>query len=196
MRRDDAVRPARGVGAGASGVAFVAVHRLRRDLGGTTVIVRPLTDAELESRTDLNNRDDIDRLVVAFYRYAAMDELLGPVFAAAHVDWPSHIETLTDFWAWQLLGERGYEGNPLRAHEPAHAQTPFTDAHFDRWLDLFVSTIDEQSIGPIAELAKGRAKKMAAAMRRLLTGQHGAPTEPIQPMWADAPTGNTQPDNT
>ncbi len=38
------------------------------------------------------------------------------------MDWPSHIETLTDFWAWQLLGERGYETNPLRAHEPVHAR--------------------------------------------------------------------------
>ena len=148
------------------------------------MIVRPLTDAELANRTDLKDRDDIERLVVAFYRYAAMDELLGPVFAAAHVDWPSHIDTLTDFWAWQLLGLRGYEGNPLRAHEPVHAHTPFADAHYNRWLDLFVSTIDEQSVGPIAETAKGRAKKMAAAMRRLLAGQRGAATEPMQAMWA------------
>jgi truncated hemoglobin YjbI len=147
------------------------------------VIVHPLTDAELAGRTDLHRRADIERLVVAFYRYAATDELLGPVFAAAHVDWPGHIETLTDFWAWQLLGERGYEGNPLRAHEPVHANTPFTDAHFDRWLDLFVSTIDEQFAGPTAEVAKGRATKMANAMRRLLTGQHGGPAESVEPMW-------------
>lgn len=151
------------------------------------MIVRPIADSELANRTDVIDRDDVERLVVAFYRYAAMDELLGPVFAAAHVDWPSHIETLTDFWAWQLLGERGYDGNPLRAHEPAHARTPFTDAHFNRWLDLFVTTIDDQFAGPTAEMAKVRAMKMARAMRRLLTGQHGAPTEPAQPMWTTAP---------
>ncbi len=148
------------------------------------MIVHPLTDADLASRTDIDDRADIERLVVAFYRYAAMDELLGPVFVAAHVDWPGHIETLTDFWAWQLLGQRGYEGNPLRAHEPAHERTPFTDAHFERWLDLFTTTIDEDFAGPIAEMAKGRAKKMAAAMCRLLTGQHGEPAEPTEPMWA------------
>jgi hemoglobin len=71
-----------------------------------------------------------------------------------------------------------------------HAHTPFTDAHYDRWLDLFVSTIDELSAGPIAEMAKGRAKKMAAAMRRLLAGQHGAATEPMQAMWAATPGGS------
>lgn len=122
-------------------------------------------------------------MVVAFYRSAAMDELLGPVFAAADVDWPDHIDTVTDFWAWQLLGERGYEGNPLRAHAPAHASTPFTDAHFERWLELFVTTVDERFVGPTAEIAKGRATKMAHALRRLLTGQHGAPDAPVEPLW-------------
>ena len=151
------------------------------------MIVQPLTDADLESRSDLGRREDIERLVVDFYRYAAMDEILGPVFAAAHVDWPGHIATLTDFWSWQLLGQRGYEGNPLRAHEPVHSQTPFTDAHFDRWLDLFTSTIDEHFVGPTAEMAKVRAMKMARAMRRLLTGRQGAASEPIEPMW---PTGS------
>jgi len=154
------------------------------------VIVHPLTAEELANRTDLNDRGDIERLVVAFYRYAAMDEVLGPVFVAAHVNWPDHIDTLTDFWAWQLLGERGYVGNPLRAHEPIHERTPFSDVHYDRWLDLFVSTIDEYFVGPVAETAKGRATKMAAAMRRLLDGQHGAPTEPTQAMWPTTPLDN------
>ncbi len=89
------------------------------------MIVHPLTDDELAQRHDLVDRDDIDLLVRSFYRYAAMDELLGPIFAEAGVDWPSHIEALTDFWAWQLCGERGYDANPLRAHEPVHARTPF-----------------------------------------------------------------------
>jgi hemoglobin len=118
-----------------------------------------------------------------------MDELLGPVFAAAHVDWPGHIETLTDFWSWQLLGERGYEGNPLRVHEPIHERTPLGDAHFDRWLDLFTSTIDELFAGPIAEVAKVRAMKTAHAMRRLLAGRHGAPEEATEPMWFPDPGG-------
>jgi hemoglobin len=154
------------------------------------VIVRPLTDAELAGRTDLRHRNDIERLVVEFYRYAAMDELLGPVFAAAHVDWPEHIATLTDFWSWQLLGERGYQGNPLRAHEPSHERTPFTDARFERWLDLFTSTIDEQFVGPTAEMAKVRARKMAFAMRRLLTGRHGDHDEPTEPIWPSTRAGS------
>lgn len=148
------------------------------------MIVRPLTATDLAKRTDLDNRADIELLVRSFYRYAAMDELLGPIVSAAHVDWPSHIDTLTEFWAWQLLGERGDVGNPLRAHEPIHARTPFSDASSERWLELFTSTVDECFVGPTAEIANGRATKMAHALRRLLAGQHDDPSSPAEPLWA------------
>lgn len=148
------------------------------------MIVHPLTDADLANRGELANRDDVEVLVRSFYRYAAMDEILGPVFSAAHVNWAVHIDTLTDFWSWQLLGERRYTGNPLRAHEPVHARTPFTDAHYERWLDLFVSTVDEYFVGSTAELAKGRATKLASALRRLLSGGYGPAATAVEPMWA------------
>jgi hemoglobin len=119
---------------------------------------------------DLRGRDDVERLVRDFYRQAAMDDLLGSVFAAAHVDWNQHIERVTDFWMWQLFGERGYEGNPLRFHEPSHARTPFTTAHYARWVELFTDTIDERFAGPVADLAAARGRKMARALQRLLDG--------------------------
>ena len=150
------------------------------------MIVHPLTDDDLARRHDLSTRDDVALLVRSFYRYAAMDELLGPIFSAAHVDWPTHIDTLTDFWAWQLLGERGYTGNPLRAHEPVHELTPFNDAHFTRWLELFTSTLDELFQGEITETAKIRASKMAGALRRLLNGEHGSSASPMQPLWSQS----------
>ncbi|MGA9278266.1 group III truncated hemoglobin [Ilumatobacter sp.] len=150
-----------------------------------------MSDEDLANRGELATRDDIELLVRSFYRYAAMDELLGPVFSAAQVKWPDHIDKLTDFWSWQLLGQRGYEGNPLRAHEPVHARTPFSDAHYERWLDLFISTLDEYFVGETAELAKVRATKMAAALRRLMTGEHGPASSAIQPLWATTMSGRT-----
>jgi hemoglobin len=121
-------------------------------------------------RHDISDRADVELLVVAFYRDAAMDDVLGPVFRAARVDWSVHIPKLVDFWAWQLFGERGYEGNPLRAHEPSHARTPFRPEHYERWIDLFTETVDAHFEGPIAETAKARALRMAKALRRLLEG--------------------------
>jgi len=130
-------------------------------------------------RDDIRGREDVERFVRDFYRQAAMDELLGPVFAAARVDWNAHIATLVDFWSWQLFGERGYEGHPLLAHEPVHARTPFTDAHYDRWVELFTATIDAAFAGPVAEMAKGRGRKMAVALRRLLEGRSDEASAPV-----------------
>lgn len=141
----------------------------------------PAPATDLASRHDLADRASIERLVRAFYRDVAMDDLLGPVFAAAGVDWPAHIDKLTDFWAWQLLGEPGYQGNPLLAHESVHRRLPFTDAHFARWLDLFAAAVDDHATGRIADAAKQRAAKMASALQRLLAGRHGRADDPVRP---------------
>lgn len=128
---------------------------------------------------DLKTREDIDRLVRDFYRQVAMDDVLGPVFSGADVDWSVHLPKLGDFWAWQLLGERDYTGNPLRAHEPVHARTPFEPVHYQRWLELFDTTVDDLFHGPNADTAKQRAHQMARSLRRLLDGSpSNADTEP------------------
>ncbi len=57
--------------------------------------------------------------------------------------------------------------------------TPFTDAHFTRWLALFEETVDEHFEGPVAELARGRAAKMARALARLLRGESSPGDVPI-----------------
>ncbi len=151
--------------------------RVRSDEGGD-----PPCWAHRFVRTDIGDRQDVERFVRDFYRQVAMDDLLGPVFAVAEVDWNAHVANLTDFWAWQLLGERGYDGHPLRAHEPVHARTPFTAAHFARWLELFHSTLDASFEGPVTLLAHGRAEKMAAALGRLLGGFDGPADAPIEPL--------------
>jgi hemoglobin len=139
-----------------------------------------------DTRDDIVDRDDIEVLVRNFYRDAAMDDVLGPVFEAAHVNWNAHIATLIDFWAWQLLGEPGFGGQPLRAHEPVHARTPLSHSHYERWVELFCDTIDTSFQGSHAEIAKGRGRKMAAAMERLLSGVSASGTEPVEPMWRRA----------
>ncbi|HEX5094454.1 MAG TPA: group III truncated hemoglobin [Acidimicrobiia bacterium] len=137
------------------------------------------------TRPDLDRRDRIEQFVRDFYRQVAMDDLLGPVFARAHVDWSAHLPKMVDFWSWQLLGEARYERNPLRAHERVHAQDPFTPALYERWLELFDGTVDDGFAGPLADVAKQRARRMAQALRRLLDGTSAPGTEPVEPV---APT--------
>ena len=145
--------------------------------------------ATRESLHDIDGRDDIEQLVREFYRAAAMDDVLGPVFEAARVDWNAHIATLIDFWSWQLLGEAGYEGQPLRAHEPVHARTPLSHGHYERWVELFCETVDVAFAGPRAEIAKGRGRKMAAAMERLLAGVPAPGAASVEPSWRRIATG-------
>ena len=162
------------------------------DLGGDPACWAHLDDPETTptsgsepadtGRPDLARRDDIERFVVDFYRQVAMDDLLGPIFAAEHVDWSVHIPKLVDFWAWQLLGEEAYERNPLRAHEPVHARNPFRAEHYLRWLDLFESTLDRSFAGPLAETARGRARRMAGALQRLLRGESAPGGAPVAPL--------------
>jgi len=134
-------------------------------------------------RVDLATRAEVEHLVRTFYRAAAMDDLLGPIFHAAHVDWPGHIETVTAFWMDQLFGTKTYAGNPLRAHEPIARRIAFRAEHFERWLALFTETVDELYEGPVAELAKALAAKMARALRRLLDGIAAPGTEPVEVAW-------------
>ena len=61
-----------------------------------------------------------------------------------------------------------------------HDRTPFAAAHYTRWVELFVKTVDEQFVGPIAETAKGRAIKMANALERLMAGHSGAGSAPTE----------------
>lgn len=155
-----------------------------RDEGGEAPCMAHLFAEPVD---DIRDRDDVERLVRDFYRQAAMDDVLGPVFEAAAIDWGAHIATLTDFWSWQLLGERGYEGNPLRAHAPVHQLVPFTEAHYARWLELFEGTVDALFAGPVAEVAKGRGRKMAVALARLLDGVSAAGDAPGEVVFTTAP---------
>ena len=43
---------------------------------------------------------------------------------------------------------------------------PVEKAHFDRWLELFLATVDELFAGPKAKEAKGRALSVADTFAR------------------------------
>ena len=122
---------------------------------------------------DLDSVEGIEVLVREFYRRVAVDDLLGPVFAGTEVDWAAHLPKMVEFWSWQLLGVRGYEGQPFPVHREVAERYPLGAEQFGRWLELFDDTIDEHFAGPIAELAHVRAAKMASALQRLLALRSG-----------------------
>lgn len=109
--------------------------------------------------SDINNQEDIRRLIDAFYTVVRRDELLGPVFAARIPDghWPAHLDTMTRFWTAALLAQAaGYRGNP----GAKHLYLPIDEAHFERWLTLFGEIVDGMFAGDNATEIKLRARKM------------------------------------
>lgn len=106
-------------------------------------------------KTQIKSRKDIEYLIQQFYARVQKDQLLGPVFA--HVDWPSHLPTMYNFWSSILLGDMSYQGSPF----PKHRDLSINSGHFSRWLAIFEETVDSVFEGQLAEDAKSRAKTIA-----------------------------------
>ena len=102
--------------------------------------------------------EDVKTLVDSFYSKVRKDALLSPIFNAVIQDrWPEHMSKMYTFWQTLLLGERTYKGNPFGPH----AELFITKVHFDRWLELFNKTVNENFEGEKAEEAKWRASRIA-----------------------------------
>ena len=109
-------------------------------------------------RHDITSIDDIKLLVDTFYSRVRENQLIGPIFDERIQDrWPHHLDKMYRFWQTVLLSEHTYSGAPF----VPHATLPVDKVHFNTWLDLFCSTVDELFLGEIAEEAKMRGMKMA-----------------------------------
>lgn len=111
---------------------------------------------------DIQDRKDIELMVVVFYEKVRADQLLAPVFS--HVDWPKHLPVMFNFWSSLLLGDKSYDGNPFQKH----MGLAIGREHFDRWLQLFHQTIDEHFTGFKAEEVKDRARSIAGVFQHKL----------------------------
>lgn len=114
---------------------------------------------------------DVIRAVVDdFYERAREDDLLGPVFGAHIADWGPHLEKMYGFWSTVLLGDRKYTGNPFVKHQGVPEMSA---AHFERWLNLFSTTL-EAHCNEADKLAwEATARRMGYAMAsRLGFGEH------------------------
>lgn len=116
---------------------------------------------------EIENRDDISKLVNTFYDKVRKDEILGPIFEM-HLSgkWPAHLEKLTDFWETNLFGVPKFRGNPQRAHAivDRNLNHEVSQDHFEHWVEMWHQTIDELFEGRLAERAKMAAERMAQGL--------------------------------
>lgn len=125
--------------------------------------------------SDISCREDVEALLTDFYGRAFADELLRPVFVdVAQMDLAEHLPVISDFWMTALFRTGQYRRNALAPHQRLDSKTQLTAAHFERWLALWQSAVDERHAGAKAELAKRQAARIANAMCRRING-HSSP---------------------
>lgn len=117
-------------------------------------------------KKDLESRKDVEQLVKAFYEKVLADELISPFFTqTVQVDWDKHFPVMFDFWESVLFEKAVYQGNAMKTHLDLNNKKQLEKEHFERWLSLFSSTIDELFDGQKAELAKTRALSIATVIQ-------------------------------
>ncbi|HEX8100986.1 MAG TPA: group III truncated hemoglobin [Solirubrobacteraceae bacterium] len=125
----------------------------------------------MAARSDIETREDCERLVRAFYGRALDDAIIGYLFTdVAELDLEAHVPVIASFWETILLGARSYSGGAFAPHAALHAKSRLQRGHFDRWLVLWRATVDELFDGPRAALAKAHAERVAGAFQRRLAG--------------------------
>lgn len=116
-------------------------------------------------KPDISSRADIETLIVLFYEKVKKDTTIGFIFTdVVKMNWEHHIPVIVDFWETILLDNPVYKKNAMEVHYDLNKKLPLKKEHFESWLNLFFTTLDELFEGKIAMLAKTRAKSIADIM--------------------------------
>ena len=123
---------------------------------------------------DLDNRARVEQFIDAFYRELLADPVLAPIFIdTAAIDLPVHLSHIKDYWCKLLLGETDYRRHTMNIHRAVHKKRPLETADFERWLTLFITTLESNYSGPRAERASRLAGAIATNMQASLSSWRG-----------------------
>ena len=121
---------------------------------------------------DIDDRKDLEQLVTRFYDQVKTDQQIGPFFTEiADINWPEHIQKITNFWETTLLGNITYHGNPMAPHFKINEIRVIKKEDFAQWISLFTRTVDSLFEGENANTLKERAKSIALLMEFKVTQQ-------------------------
>jgi len=123
-------------------------------------------------KSDIENRDDLLKLVTSFYDKLLSDPSISYLFTeVAKIDLEHHLDILVDFWDMIIFHSDTYQKNAMQPHLIVNSQSPINDEHFKTWLNYFYTTLDELFEGENTELAKQRAKSIATVMQLKISQQ-------------------------
>lgn len=130
---------------------------------------------------DLQDRADVVVLVDAFYRRVFTDPMIGPIFTdVARMDLDHHLPIITDFWDTVLFNSKRYRRDLLQLHLALNRRFPLEARHFERWLGIWIATVDEHFEGRKAELAKTQGRRIAGSIYRRVHGRSASDFETLQ----------------
>lgn len=113
----------------------------------------------------LESREDIEHLVNSFYTKVVKDETIGFFFKdVIKVDFEKHLPKMYSFWETLLFGQISYKGNPMAVHFPINELQAMESSHFDKWLELWKLTIEENFAGESADMAIYKSENIAKLM--------------------------------
>lgn len=135
------------------------------------------------------NEETIRTLVHGFYGRIRDDADLGPIFnrEIAADRWPVHLDKMCAFWSSVLLRTSGYGGRPLAPHLRLEE---LNDAHFQRWLDLFIEAARAAFDEAGAAAVTGFAERIAYSFRLSMAFHRGDDSLGIKPQRAAPATWN------
>lgn len=114
---------------------------------------------------DIENRKDIEFLVNSFYDKVKQNPIIDKFFTPEQgFSFERHIPIMCDFWETILLHQQKYSGSPVAKHFEVDRKIKIDKTHFDEWVSLFFSSVDEAFQGEVAEEAKKRASLMSQLM--------------------------------
>lgn len=120
---------------------------------------------------DIATTEDIQHLVTAFYDKAMVDDVIGFFFTEiVQLSLEKHIPIIVSFWETILLDKGTYKGNPMDKHFHLNNLSPIQPHHFQRWLQLWEATINENFSGNKATEAINRARTIAYLMQQKMIG--------------------------
>jgi hemoglobin len=114
--------------------------------------------------TDIQNRADVENLVISFYEKVHKEPKLAPVFEMPEEIWQIHLTRVINFWENWLFQTGSYTGGMMWVHLQANEKHKLTTDLFERWLALWFLTTDGLFMGKNADFVKNKALEIGQIM--------------------------------
>lgn len=115
---------------------------------------------------DIQNQDDLYRLVDEFYKKLLADPAISYIFTdVVKIKIEEHLPVLVTFWSQALLGTGGYFRNLTQIHLDINEKEYLSPELFRIWLGHFDATVDTLFQGDNAGKIKTHALSIATIMQ-------------------------------